>query len=632
MRTWLAITLLSASWLFGMSYYQAANLAVSEPLVAAGVALFWSESKPTLPRRETAIAAGVLAIGLIVGLSRFDLPLEDYVSFVPLALLAAGLGACAALPRESWVSTAGNAFITSGLVLLVQRIAMFGYEVVTARSHELPTILAFVVGSVAKLLSLDAARFGSTVTLHSMRELHRLGATWELLLDPASLSFWLGGLAWLAISSRRGIAASEPTVTRIWAALKPVCVFSAAMMVWLPVRAGLLLAVYMHLGLRLDFDDQPEAMILFWQPWLHGVLLLIPAIVAWQIVRRGGRGTAETGEETFLKAQVIAPLPKRAAAMALAALAAVAIGFGLWWDPVGQRKPGTVLVDEFHIGHSPRSGKTIHWEPTTRPYDTEWYGQDAAYNYACIYEYLTHYYDVHRLEPKTRPQGMATDKPAEDSILIDRINSTALRDCDVLVIKNPTADYSPIEVQAIKRFVERGGGLLLVGEHTDVFGTGRHLNTLAQEFGFKFRYDCVFGIDHDLPEAREFPLPPSDDNAAKQERKPPRRTVFDQNYHRPWVPHPVLQDMPPLDFATSASVDPGSSDGRAIIRSTGLWNLPADYHADNYYPQVVWRPDMRYGAYVQLWSNALWRRAAYWRLPIRRFFRTSVPFNPARLS
>ena len=469
----------------------------------------------------------------------------------------------------------------------------------TAHSHELPRPLAMIVGGVAKLLSFDAATFESTVTLHSMRELHRLGATWELLVDPASLVFWIGGIAYLALRSGHRRDAGETVWTFAWKTIRPFAIFSAVVAVWLPVRVGLLMAAYMHLGFRLEFEDQPDAMILFWQPWLHGALLVIPALLAWRFLCTAGPATSAT----TLLAKPAPPVARRSAAMALAAFAGLAAGFGLWWDPVGESKEGRVLFDEFHIGHNPRTGKTIHWEPTTRPYDTEWYGQDAAYNYACIYDYLTHYYNVRRLEPKNRLESLAAEKPAEDSILIDRIDSAALRDCDVLVLKTPTADFAAEEVDTIKRFVNRGGGLLLIGEHTDVFGTGRHLNTVAREFGFEFRYDCLFGIDHELPKRTRFSAAAAlRDGEADGEEDSPPRTVFDQLYRKPWVPHPVAQYMPPLDFATSASIDPGSSNGRAVIRSTGLWSLPADYHADNYYPQVDWRPDMRYGAFVQLWS------------------------------
>src|SRR5687767_5747577 len=92
MRIWLAISLLAASWLFGLSYYQAANLPVWAALVVPGVALLWNSSHRALGRLEGSVATAVLAAGLVLGLMPFDVPLADYVSFVPIALLALGLG------------------------------------------------------------------------------------------------------------------------------------------------------------------------------------------------------------------------------------------------------------------------------------------------------------------------------------------------------------------------------------------------------------------------------------------------------------------------------------------------------------------------------------------------------------
>jgi len=108
-----------------------------------------------------------------------------------------------------------------------------------------------------------------------------------------------------------------------------------------------------------------------------------------------------------------------------------------------------------------------------------------------------------------------------------------------------------------------------------VFNTGTYLNDIAIRFGFRFRYDCLFDID----------------------------TVFDQLYHRPLVPHPIVQHLPPLNFAVSCSIDPGRSPGRAVIEARGLRSLPSDYHASNYYPQVTDRAESRYGAFIELWTT-----------------------------
>jgi len=218
---------------------------------------------------------------------------------------------------------------------------------------------------------------------------------------------------------------------------------------------------------------------------------------------------------------------------------------GLLLDLPGRRKPGRVLVDEYHST----------WERTDKPFDTNWYGQESGYNYACIYDYCSRFYNASRLN--------------------NPIDEAALNNCDVLVVKVPTSLYDKEEVAAIIRFVEQGGGLLLIGEHTNFQNTGTHLNEIAKIFGFSFRYDCLFGIDD----------------------------VFHHLYRPPLVPHPIVQNMPPLDFAVSCSINPGRSLGRAVIRSTGLKSLPADYHARNFYPQVEDRAEMRYGAFVQLWTT-----------------------------
>jgi len=159
------------------------------------------------------------------------------------------------------------------------------------------------------------------------------------------------------------------------------------------------------------------------------------------------------------------------------------------------------------------------------------------------------------------------------------IDDQVLRNCDVLVCKIPTERYQPAEVAAIRRFVERGGGLMLVGEHTDVWGSGTDLNDIAREFGFEYRMDCLFGLD----------------------------STFEEHLDPPVIRHPVIAHMGPLDFAVSCSIAPGASLGTPVIWNTGLRNAPADYHASNFYPQVLDFAQARYGAFVKLWATSLGR-------------------------
>ena len=135
--------------------------------------------------------------------------------------------------------------------------------------------------------------------------------------------------------------------------------------------------------------------------------------------------------------------------------------------------------------------------------------------------------------------------------------------------------YSDHEIENIRRFVNRGGGLLLIGEHTNVYGTSSRLNQIAKQFGFAYVPDCLFGVD----------------------------SVFTDVLEPPRAAHPSIQYIKRMDFATSCSLDVGSSFGRAAILATGLKNKTADYHVDNFYPQPSDTAAMRYGAFVQLWST-----------------------------
>ena len=94
-----------------------------------------------------------------------------------------------------------------------------------------------------------------------------------------------------------------------------------------------------------------------------------------------------------------------AAAAALIALSVALFTAAIYWNPVGPRHDGRVMVVERHST----------WEPTTKPYDTTWFGEPSGYNYAAIYDYLGQYYRMSRLLEK------------------DKIDDATLAKCDVLV-------------------------------------------------------------------------------------------------------------------------------------------------------------------------------------------------------
>ena len=109
-----------------------------------------------------------------------------------------------------------------------------------------------------------------------LRQVHRLGATWELLLDPATLLFFVGGLTMLAVQGGACHQDDQPYTWRNWIA--DVRRLTFVIVAWLPVRAGLLMALYLHRVLRSDPDRPLHAMNHFFSPWMLLLLLIVPVL------------------------------------------------------------------------------------------------------------------------------------------------------------------------------------------------------------------------------------------------------------------------------------------------------------------------------------------------------------------
>lgn len=535
-RLWTAVAVLAASWLFGVSYYEPAQPWVWLAMVALGTGLLAGSFGKTPGGRAS-------AVGLVLLLPAVWFAPWPYRAG-PL-LMAAGLVlAWLPIPRH-WPRRLAEGGLAAGTVLVAQGAALAFYAAQTARSHELPWPLPSLLAGIASLLGMDAAADGSSVALHSVRQVHRLGATWELLVDPVTLGFLVGGIVMLGL--RAWAKALPGGRWRAW--LRAARRLATIVVAWLPIRAGLLMALYLHRAVRYDPQTPLHVMNQFLSPWVHLLALVVPVLLAWRFVRPW-EGSNEDEDQPPSNDIVASRLRGRRWAQAAGLLfsAAALATIAATWTPVGTRKDGRLMVIERHST----------WEPTTRPYDTTWYGEPSGYNYAAVYAYLGQFYQMSRLL-ESQP-----------------IDADSLGQCDVVMIKTPTARYAPPEVEAVVRFVEQGGSLLLIGDHTNYMGGSTFMNDITRHFGFTFRHDLLFGTG---------------------------ASPYDQRYVPPRVPHPAVQHLPPTDFAVSCSIDPGRSRGRAAIRASGLWSLPSDYHVSNFHPVPQHRPEMRYGSFIQAWAT-----------------------------
>jgi hypothetical protein len=611
---WVGAALLAGSWLLGLGYFYPASSWAWLVVVSAAVAVLGfgehEEGNHDTVAAPKCPCGGWKSLGLPTSLAiLFLLPVVFQAPWpykaAPL-LIVMGL-AVDRLP----IKTRGTEWFTrgtiaAGVVFFVQALALEVYVNQTARSHELPWPLPEMLAGVATLLGINATANGSSVVLHTLRDVHRLGATWELLFDPATFLFYVAAVTLLGMRLGK-VAQGADGVRRSWSTwISGLRALTFILLAWLPFRAGLMMAVYVQRVLRSDPDRPLHAMNHFFSPWMLLLLLVPPVLLAWRFVRSApatdgpdepssvgsltdaGPLTDEqaiTGlsadknlilsdREVFQDDRnLLAPdqgifqselapasvpcVPSFAycfpTAAGLIALGAALLTAAIYWAPVGVRRDGRVRVVERHS----------EWEPTTKPYDTTWFaepplfGEASGYNYAAIYDYLGQYYTMSRLLEK------------------DKIDDETLSGCDVLIIKTPTARYDKDEIAAVTRFVEEGGGLLLIGDHTNYERSSTVMNDLTRPMGFIFRDDLLFRFG------------PSPD---------------EQAYAPALVAHPIVQSIPELDFAVSCSIDPGFSNGRAAMSAVGLWNMGPEYHHENFMPFAQHCAEMRYGAFVQTWA------------------------------
>jgi hypothetical protein len=73
----------------------------------------------------------------------------------------------------------------------------------------------------------------------------------------------------------------------------------------------------------------------------------------------------------------------------------------------------------------------------------------------------------------------------------DTIEPDDLEKTQFLVLINSPKIWGQAERRSVLNFVARGGSLLVLGDHTDVFGLMRGFNSLLGPLGIKFRFDSA---------------------------------------------------------------------------------------------------------------------------------------------
>ncbi len=492
---WAGALVLSFAWLHALWIYAPAAQGVA--WFATGVVLMLVGCRDGVigPRRLPRFESVCLGAASAVGVAFLPRPYD----LGPALLLASALLSllpCPALLRRMLIP----GLWVAGLVLTLQAALVPVLFIVAARLHDAP-FLAPLVYYPLKLVAPATVQSGATLQMLTSVDWIPLTPSWEkLALVPGALI--AAAFTTLVLLRRDGVRHL------------PALVLLGLLYAWL--RLVILFLVVSQFRRQQLFWDL-SALCVSFVPWVF-------IVAVWHRMATARDSSNDAGAATEPEDAAPAAGGRR---VALAAVLCVA-GFTFFWgyqDP-GRAKPGRILIDE---GHS-------DWEWTTEAFDKAWYGGKSGYNYYCLAEYWSHFYTVEtRREPLT---------PA------------LLAAWDVLVIKTPTSAYGRAEVDAIADFVKRGGGLFLVGDHTNVFGSGTYLNAIAERFGLYFRYDATYRLD----------------NLDLSLWQPPAL-----------LPHAVVRNMGEFLFATSCSLDsPLLSEN--VLLGYGLRSIYLDYAETSYFP------------------------------------------------
>jgi hypothetical protein len=209
------------------------------------------------------------------------------------------------------------------------------------------------------------------------------------------------------------------------------------------------------------------------------------------------------------------------------------------WQPPGTPKTGKIVISTYHT----------QWSRTDRPYDRDWYGADSGYNYACMKRFFSVFY------PVVEAGGPLTAKDLEGA--------------STLVVYDPDRRFSTDEIDLIREFVRGGGGLFVIGDHTNVFGGTSHINELCEPFGFQYRDDVLFDLDED----------------------------FHQMLYPPRQPSAFWHGMSLFKLRGPTSIRPTAWSTRCIYQVGHSKGVRAIYSVNNFYPPPHDDPKMKSGTF-----------------------------------
>jgi hypothetical protein len=266
----------------------------------------------------------------------------------------------------------------------------------------------------------------------------------------------------------------------------------------------------------------------FWHP-IYGFISFIP----WLLLVVALFGKEKLVTDDFSTVFHIHSFQKHSLAAISLGLTVFWLILFLFWVPSGVQKQGRILFEEYYS----------QWTKSTKAFDEHWYGPLSTYNYYTFRTYLNSFYPV-----------TINEEPLEN------VN---LAKYDILLLKIPTRPYSQTVINKIVHYVNNGGSLWVIGDHTNVFGSSTYLNPILKHFGMRLRYDAIF---HNVSGS------------------------FNPVNQNSWIKHPILQNVPAFLFATPCSIQVDNLFMKIVIPGETTKTYPVNYAKGDFFPDT--KPDL----------------------------------------
>ena len=507
---WLGLLLTSASWLFLVPIFNIPDEKIGIILLIFGTIcniFSFWGNKPVYIKERYLI----LFIPLL--LSIFIIPFPFNLGII---LFTIGFGFSVLVRKISTVEKANIIFkgiSLTGFILILQAALFPFYQIFVSHSHR-ADFFSSIISPVGNLFGLKTSVNNGIVFVQTVQQTYPFTITWEKLGFFMWFNILIGALIiFILLYNKRKI-------------LFNILIFLIISLFYLILRFVIFIHLYIN---TLELE-------IFWNPW-YMLLSFLPFTLLFMKILPLKNSKSE--KTTIL---VLKLTKKNITAMILIFIFIFSfVGAFTFQDP-GSSKDGRVLIDEYHSG----------WEDSTRPLDKEWYGTLSTYNYYSWAEWLSYYYHI-------------------DRNINETLTTELLNQFDILILKCPTNAYSDEEINAITQFVEQGGGLFLIGDHTNVFGMNTYLNLVSNKFGIYFKTDATYEIGTGALSIYE----PSE--------------IF---------PHPIIKNLKQFEFMTSCTLKaPFFSEN--VIMGNRVISEPGTYSTEHFFSESVSTQESEFGLFLQ---------------------------------